>query len=175
MIGDTRTMAPEVLLSMSSGPLLYTAIFLLALFYTSFYFFSPALSRKNVALHRHHHRRRALLGCLPSVRWTVANLPVCAYAHVRLAFCRKEVGDIVYEVDCQNITVKPGADVDIGEHAVYRYDRTSLTELLQVPTRLRRRQTKVWRTERSPSTTSCIPSVCSRPASTRKASSLILR
>lgn len=86
MIGDTRTMAPaEVLLSMSSGPLLYTAIFLLALFYTSFYFFSPALSRKNVALHRHHHRRRALLGCLPSVRWTVANLPVCAYAHVRLA------------------------------------------------------------------------------------------
>ena len=27
----------------------------------------------------------------------------------------KVVDDIVYEVDCQNITVKKGADVDIGQ------------------------------------------------------------
>lgn len=30
------------------------------------------------------------------------------------AFNLKEVDDIVYEVDCRTITVKPGADVDIG-------------------------------------------------------------
>ena len=29
--------------------------------------------------------------------------------------CSKEVDGIVYEVDCQLITVKPGADVDIGK------------------------------------------------------------
>ena len=28
--------------------------------------------------------------------------------------CRKEVDDIVYEVDSSLIVVKPGADVDIG-------------------------------------------------------------
>jgi hypothetical protein len=28
--------------------------------------------------------------------------------------CRKLVDDIVYEVDCQLVTVKAGADVDIG-------------------------------------------------------------
>lgn len=31
-------------------------------------------------------------------------------------FHSKEVDDIVYEVDCQLITVKPGADVDIGKY-----------------------------------------------------------
>ncbi|KAL7282410.1 translationally controlled tumor-associated [Trametes coccinea BRFM310] len=38
------------------------------------------------------------------------------------AFPIKEVDDIVYEVDCQMITVKPGADVDIG-------NRVALTSL----------------------------------------------
>jgi len=33
------------------------------------------------------------------------------------AFPLKEVDDIVYEVDCQTITVKAGADVDIGANA----------------------------------------------------------
>lgn len=29
-------------------------------------------------------------------------------------FSSKEINDIVYEVDCQLITVKSGADIDIG-------------------------------------------------------------
>jgi Translationally controlled tumour protein len=34
---------------------------------------------------------------------------------------RKLVDDIVYEVDCQVITVKPGADVDIGTSAMFSH------------------------------------------------------
>jgi len=62
----------------------------------------------HVALRRRYHRRRAFLRCLPYVRLTDLS---------RLSLIpgrRKEVDDIAYEVECQNITVKPGADVDIG-------------------------------------------------------------
>ena len=34
-----------------------------------------------------------------------------AYTHISF---RKEVDDIVFEVDCQKIVVKPGVDIDIG-------------------------------------------------------------
>ena len=34
-----------------------------------------------------------------------------AYIHINF---RKEVDDIVFEVDCQKIVVKPGVDIDIG-------------------------------------------------------------
>lgn len=33
----------------------------------------------------------------------------------------KLVDDIVYEVECQTVTVKPGADVDIGAPRTFRY------------------------------------------------------
>lgn len=37
------------------------------------------------------------------------------HPHTRSSFCpSKQVDDIVFEVDCQLVTVKPGADVDIG-------------------------------------------------------------
>lgn len=34
-------------------------------------------------------------------------------AYIHISF-RKEVDDIVFEVDCQKIVVKPGVDIDIG-------------------------------------------------------------
>ena len=42
---------------------------------------------------------------------------IALYAHMLtlIGTHRKEIDDIVYEVDCQNMTVKPGADVDIGQ------------------------------------------------------------
>ena len=38
---------------------------------------------------------------------------------------RKVIDDIVYEVDCQVITIKPGADVDIGTLSRIGYMRTA--------------------------------------------------
>ncbi|KAI0638182.1 translationally controlled tumor-associated [Trametes polyzona] len=44
------------------------------------------------------------------------------------AFPIKEVDDIVYEVDCQMITVKPGADVDIGANPSAEEQEEALEE-----------------------------------------------
>ncbi|KAH9899874.1 translationally controlled tumor-associated [Cubamyces lactineus] len=44
------------------------------------------------------------------------------------AFPIKEVDDIVYEVDCSMITVKPGADVDIGANPSAEEQEESLEE-----------------------------------------------
>ncbi|KAI0832415.1 translationally controlled tumor-associated [Trametes gibbosa] len=44
------------------------------------------------------------------------------------AFPLKEVDDIVYEVDCSLITVKPGADVDIGANPSAEDQEESMEE-----------------------------------------------
>lgn len=49
--------------------------------------------------------------------------PMYAFSRLSVAVCsqrfRKEIDGIVYEVDCQMITVKAGADVDIGGTLIY--------------------------------------------------------
>ena len=51
---------------------------------------------------------------------------IALYAHMLtlIGTHRKEIDDIVYEVDCQNMTVKPGADVDIGR-TLFSYQLSS--------------------------------------------------
>jgi hypothetical protein len=43
----------------------------------------------------------------------------------------KEVDDVVYEVDCQLITIKPGADVDIGQFCLLFLVLGSILEFFQ--------------------------------------------
>jgi hypothetical protein len=56
-------------------------------------------------------------------------LCVCSSSSRQLgSLCiRKEVDGIVFEVDCQMIVVKPGADVDIGQPS--RFTKCDLVEL----------------------------------------------
>lgn len=57
--------------------------------------------------------------------------PMCVYSssarHLGSLCIRKEVDGIVFEVDCQMIVIKPGADVDIGQHS--RFTKCDLVKL----------------------------------------------
>ena len=57
--------------------------------------------------------------------------PVPKPVHPPHPLLSKLIDDIVYEVDCQTITVKPGADVDIGTY--HPSDPSPLLTLTQAP------------------------------------------
>lgn len=65
-------------------------------------------SSHHVVVRRYHYWRRALFRCIPHVCFFSLSTTACSLRS------RKEIDGIVYEVDCQMITVKAGADVDIG-------------------------------------------------------------
>jgi hypothetical protein len=69
----------------------------------------PSPPTHHVALLGRRERRRDVLRCLPGVRL----LPYCS---IVLTLPSKLVDDIVYEVNCKTIVVKPGADINIGTY-----------------------------------------------------------
>ena len=52
--------------------------------------------------------------CSPMRSLCVSSLGLFAVVSFPMSLRSKVVDDIVYEVDCQLITIKAGADVDIG-------------------------------------------------------------
>src|SRR5438552_2832183 len=79
---------------------------------------------------------------------------------------RKEVDDVVYEVDCAMITVKQGADVDIGilENSLL----SILTFLFQVPIHPQKKPTKASKTAWKHSITSSTACLSNQPPFTRQ-------
>lgn len=47
--------------------------------------------------------------------------PFCSPYSLLMSLYSKVIDDIVYEVDCQMITIKAGADVDIGMSLLFIY------------------------------------------------------
>ena len=80
---------------------------------------------------------------------------------------RKTIDDIVYEVDCALVTVKAGADIDIGTVDSQSGDQNSATDANQALTLLLRSRRMLWRTGLLRLTTSSIPSDSNPPHSTR--------
>ena len=82
------------------------------------------------------------------------------------SFGRKEVDDIVYEVDCQMITVKAGADVDIGSSKQSSKTCTVSINLVEkVPTLLPKNMKRRWKMARNRLITSSTLSVSNRRSS----------
>ena len=82
----------------------------------------------------------------------------------------KLVDDIVYEVDCQLVTVKKGANFDIGQF-LSSCSLVDLRKISKVPTLPRRNKRMHWTMTLSRSTMSCIRSAYKQPLLTRLPSS----